>query len=117
LYPAQEANSLQPMTGFAVFDLMRSSYPSSLIHWFLLCVPISAIAVWVWGSRTLATVLLGTIVVGLLVDAALEGDPNSKDRVLVFLIQAGLMLIAALGLVIAGLVALTMATLLGAPPR
>jgi Na+-translocating ferredoxin:NAD+ oxidoreductase RnfD subunit len=96
---------------------MRSSNPSSLLDWFLLCVPISAIAVWVWGWRTLATVLLGATVVGLLVDAALEGDPNSKDRVLAFLTLTGLMLIAILGLVVAGLVAFTLATLLGVPQR
>lgn len=108
---------LQLMTGFAVFDSMRSSSPSSLLHWFLLCVPISAIAVWAWGWRTLATVLLGTIVVGLLVDAALEGDPNSKDRVLAFITLTGLMLIAVLGLVVAGLIAFTLATLLGVPQR
>ncbi|MFY9840845.1 MAG: hypothetical protein WAK55_31130 [Xanthobacteraceae bacterium] len=113
----QIARLLQLMTEFAVFDLMRSSKPSSLFHWFLLCVPISAIAVWVWGWRTLATVLLGTTVVGLLVDAALEGDPKSKDRVLAFLTLTGLMLIAVLGLVVAGLVALTLATLLGVPQR
>jgi hypothetical protein len=117
LYPAQVARLLQLMTGFAVFDLMRSSSPSSVLNWFLLCVPIGAIAVWVWGWRTLATVLLGTTVVGLLVDAALEGDPNSKDRVLGFFTLTGLMLIAALGLVVAGLIALTLATLLGVPQR
>jgi hypothetical protein len=113
LYDWRVAHSLQLMTGFAVFDLMRSFI--SLLHRVLLCVPIGAMAAWLWGWRTLAVVLLGTVVVGLLMDAALEGDPNSKDRVLAVLIQAGLMLIGALGLVVAGLVALAIATLLGVP--
>jgi hypothetical protein len=76
----------------------------------LFCVPIGAIAVWTWGWRTLAIMLLGAIVVGLLIDAALQDDPNSKDRVLA---QAGLTLIGAAGLVVAGVVALTIATPLG----
>ena len=55
--------------------------------------------------------LLGTIAVWPIIDAAPEGDP--KDRVLGFLTRASLMLIGAVGLVVAGVVALTIATLLG----
>ena len=88
---------------------------AAILNFPLLCMPIAAIAVWAWGWRTLAITLLSTIVVGLLIDVALEGDPSSKDRILGFLTRAGLMLIGAVGLVVAGVVALNMANLLGVP--
>ena len=94
---------------------MRSPNPNSLLNVLFLSMPIAAIAVWAWGWRTLGTMLLGTIVVGLIIDAAVEGDPISKDRVLGFLTPASLMLIGAVGLVVAGVVALTIASLLGVP--
>jgi hypothetical protein len=77
-------------------------------------MPIAAIAAWAWGWRTLGTVLLGTIVVGLTIDAALESD-RSSDRVLGYLTGASIMLIGIVGLVVAGVVALNIATLLGIP--
>jgi Na+-translocating ferredoxin:NAD+ oxidoreductase RnfD subunit len=93
---------------------MRSSTLISLLNVLLLCIPVAAIAAWVWGWRTLGTVLLGTIVVGLIIDAALESD-RSSDRVLGFLAGASIMLIGVVGLVVAGVVALNVATLLGVP--
>jgi Na+-translocating ferredoxin:NAD+ oxidoreductase RnfD subunit len=93
---------------------MRSTTPVSLLYSLLLCMPIAAIAAWAWGWRTLGTVLLGTIVVGLIIDMALESYCNS-DRVLEFLTGASLMLIGVVGLVVAGVVALNIATLLGVP--
>jgi hypothetical protein len=91
---------------------MRSPTPISLLNFLLLCMPIAAIAAWAWEWRTLGTVLLGTIVVGLLIDAALD---RSSDRVLGFLAGASIMLIGVVGLVVAGVVALNIATLLGVP--
>jgi fucose 4-O-acetylase-like acetyltransferase len=93
---------------------MRSTNPNSLLDRLLVYVPAFAIAVWTWGWRTLAVMLLGTIVVRLLIEA-LEGDSNSKNHVFAFLSQAGLMRIAAVGLVVAGVVALTLATVVGEP--
>jgi hypothetical protein len=87
---------------------------TSLLNVLLLWIPVAAIAAWAWGWRTLGTVLLGTIVVGLIIDAALEGD-HSSDRVLGFLTGASIMLIGVVGLVVAGIVALNIATLLGVP--
>lgn len=93
---------------------MRSPALISPLNVVLLCIPVAAIAAWAWGWRTLGIVLLGTIVVGLIIDAALEGDSNS-DRVLGFLTGASIMLIGVVGLVVAGLVALNIATLVGVP--
>ena len=77
-------------------------------------MPIAAIAAWTWGCRTLGTTLLGTIVVGLIIDAALESG-RSSDRILGFLAGASVMLIGIVGVMVAGVVALNIATLLGVP--
>jgi hypothetical protein len=93
---------------------MRSATPISLFNFLLLCIPIAAIVAWMWGWRTLGTVLLGTIAVGLIIHAALESS-RSSDRILGFLAGASVMLIGIVGVLVAGVVALNFATLLGVP--
>ena len=96
-----------------IWRRLYSGDPNSLLNCLLLIVPIGIIALLMWGWQTLAIMLGGTIVVGLLLGAVLE--PNPQNRVWSFFTKAGVLLFAGIGFMIVALVSMFIAGLLGVP--
>ena len=88
----------------------------SLLGSLSIIVPIDGIAAWTWEWQTLGAILVATIVVWLLIGAALEERPYLQKRVLAVLAKDSLLILGAVALVVCWAVAFTIATVVGVPP-